>query len=314
MTAAPGWSVGREELPDLVRVEIHNRPEHEAAREIVVWVEARAVVISRDHPRSRRALAPSHAQQQDDLSSEARLVADVSAGRKYLHPIGAPAERTVGGGVSAADQIDPERLVRTRCRRRDHDGQVECGRCTTNLVQAFLHVADDQRTLDERVVRDDMNGAAALAAGDRQQVLHHEVRDERTVLATGESDDPGLLVRLRIFVGDLSPNRIEHALLGRIHCTCLTGWLATMCHFTEEWKTGANACLAQRRALRGPHQANEERRNRARILDVRRPNARDGGTTTGGWPQATKPAGAGGSSVRSRRCRCAGRSRSFPLG
>ena len=226
MTAAPRWSVGREELPDLVRVKIHDRPEHEAAREIVVCVEARTVVISRDHPRSRRALASSHAQQQDHLSSETRLIADVSAGRKYLHPIGAPAERAVGGGISAADQIDPECLVRTRRCRRDHDGQVECGRCTTNLVQAFLHMADDQRALHESVVRDDMNGADALAAGDRQQVLHHEVRDERAVFATGESDDPGLFVRLRIFVGDLSPNRIEHTRLHRFHSSGHAGMAA----------------------------------------------------------------------------------------
>lgn len=91
-----------------------------------------------------------------------------------------------------------------------------------DLRQSLPDVSDDQWTLDERIVRDDVNRTDALAARERKQMLHHEMRYERAVLAAGEADDPELPVRLRVLVGNLPPDRVERIFCHKLHCvsTC----------------------------------------------------------------------------------------------
>ena len=210
MAAAPGRIVRRQKFPDVIRIEVHDRPEHEAALEIVVRVETSAGVVSRDHARARRALAAPHAQQKDHFSREARLLPDVPACRPNLHSVRAPTERAIGRRVAAADQIDPEGLVFIGRRGRNRDREFERGGGGFDLRQSFPYVADDQWAFHERVVRDDMNGSATLAARERKQMLDHEVRHERTVLAAREADDPRLAMRLPILLGDFPSNPVEH--------------------------------------------------------------------------------------------------------
>lgn len=219
MAAAPRWIVLRQELPNVVCIEFNDGSENETALEIIMVVEAFAIVVPRDHACPRRALAAPDAQQKDHLSGKAHLVADILARRLNLHPIRTPAERAVGRGVAAADQIDPEGLGGVGPCRRDRDGKFECGRCAVDLRQSFPDVADYQRAFDKRIVRDDVDGTGAVAARKRQQMLHHEMRNQSAVLAAGETDDPGFVVRLRILIGDLPSNRVEHMPLQVPHST-----------------------------------------------------------------------------------------------
>ena len=124
--------------------------------------------------------------------------------------------------------------IRRRC--RDYYGEVKDAGGPFNLRQSLLDMAGNKRTLNKRVVCNDMNPACARTSWQGNQMLNHQVRDERAVLAPGEADDPGFLVWLGILNADFLPDAPRYA----IRC-CPPGILGGSRQFFAKIRTNFSA-------------------------------------------------------------------------
>jgi len=174
MAPAPWRIVRREEFPDVVCREIDDRPIHHASDEVVVTVQAAAIVVTGDAACAGRAFVPPHAEEQDHLAGGGDLISDIPTCRLDFHPIDAPAKRAIGRRIAPSNDIHPERRRWLGCRCYDLQRQPPGFGRPLDLLLNGLNVPHYQRALDQRVVRDKVDRARAIWGRECQEHLEYE--------------------------------------------------------------------------------------------------------------------------------------------
>jgi hypothetical protein len=197
--------------PDVLVGQVLDRGEDGDALVVGVGGEAAlvGVLVAGDGVGPGGRFGPPHAEQEDGLAIGVHQAADKAGGGPDLHPVGAPAEGAVGGGIALAQEVHPEALLRKRFGADDAYRDVQPFQAVLQPLQQAVHEVLEDGRLDERVVADDMDGALPLVRGHAANGLQNEMEEEGGVLAAGEADDPRMRVGLEVFVAEFAPDKLQ---------------------------------------------------------------------------------------------------------
>jgi hypothetical protein len=142
------------------------------------------------HLRARRALGLPRAEHQRDLAVLRDLLHDESSGGLDLHPVRTPAELVVGCRISPADEIYPERFIRSRAHLVRLNRKPLFFRSTRHALQRSVEVVHDDRRLHQRVRCDDEHRLFHPFAGQFLEAIPDELQRCRRILTPAVPDYP----------------------------------------------------------------------------------------------------------------------------
>ena len=175
---APRWSAVEKRHPDFVCGEFLDGGEHPDALVGGMGGQGafRGVLVPGDGSCPGGGFGATHAEQEDGLAVVGDDVADEAGGGPDFHPVGAPAEGAIGGGITLAEEVDPEAFLRQRLGADDADWDIEAFEALFEAFEEAIHEVLEDRGLDLGVVADDVDASATVLRGHVADGLQHEVQ------------------------------------------------------------------------------------------------------------------------------------------